>query len=131
MRPATCVAGDDWTFAASLMKAVAECHVEQEAVLLCVYDALMPPPLNAARSVTSVFGVALVLTPAGDGPRITLQWDAEAPRLTEPLHEPFRLLARSNPAARSLRLLEALARGGAHEFDMAYMDGRLRVCVAA
>jgi hypothetical protein len=43
----------------------------------------------------------------------------------------LRLLATSNPAARSLRLLEALARGGAHEFDLAYMDGRLRVTVTA
>jgi hypothetical protein len=131
MRPATCIACDDWTFAASLMKAVAECHIEQEAVLLCVYDSLMPPPLDAARSITSMFGVALVLAPGGPGPRITVKWDLAAPQRAEPLYAPFRLLAQGNPAARSLRLLEALARGGAHEFDLAYMDGRLLLTVAA
>jgi hypothetical protein len=130
-RPATCVACDDWTFAASLMKAVAECAIEQEPVLLCVYDALMPPPLDAARSITSVFGVALVLAPDGAGPRLGVQWDPMTPQQAQPSSPALRLLAASNPAARSLRLLEALAQGGAHAFDLAYMDGRLRVTVTA
>lgn len=127
VRPATCVACDDWTFAASLMKAVAECQVEREPVLLCVYDGLMPPPLDAARSVTSIFGVAFVLAPDGNGPRISIGWDSTAPAAPQPLQASLRLLALSNPAARSLRLLEALAQGGAHDFDLAYLDGRLHV----
>lgn len=127
IRPATCLACDDWTFAASLMKAVAECQIEREPVLLCVYDGLMPSPLDAARSVTSVFGVAFVLAPDGDGPRLGIRWDSTAPSAPQPLQASLRLLACSNPAARALRLLEAVAQGGVHEFDLAYLDGRLRV----
>jgi Beta-ketoacyl synthase, N-terminal domain len=127
VRPATCVACGDWTFAASLMKAVAECEIEREPVLLCVYDALMPAPLAAARPVTSVFGVALVLAPDGPGPRMTVQWDMAAATRSQPLLTSLRPLAETNPAARSLRLLEALAQGGDHAFDLAFLDGRLRV----
>ena len=129
-QPATCVAGDDWTFAASLMKAVAECQLERQPVLLCVYDGLMPPPLDVARSVTSVFGVALVLAPDGPGPALTVQWDPTPPTLARPLLPTLRLLANSNPAARSLRLLEALARRVPDIFDLAYLDGTLRVTLA-
>ena len=41
----------------------------------------------------------------------------------------LRDLARGNPAARMLRLLETLARGVADDFSMALLDGRVEVRV--
>ena len=43
----------------------------------------------------------------------------------------LRDLARGNPAARTLRLLEALARGAVDDFSMALLDGRVEVRVTA
>ena len=78
-RPATCLGGYDWTFGAALMKAVAECAVEREPVLLCVYDVPLPSPLDVKRPMTGPFGVALVLAPDGVGPRVSVGWDANFP----------------------------------------------------
>lgn len=129
MRPATCLGCHDWTFAASLMKAVAECEVEGEPVLLCVYDSPLPAPLDAIRPTVNVFGMALVLNPDGPGARVALRWEAEPAQDHAPLASNLRPLAASNPAARSLRLLECLARGGSHVFDVGLLDGRLAVSV--
>ena len=129
-RPATCLGGHDWSFGCALMKAAAECAVEQEPVLLCVYDAPLPSSVGAKRPTGCVFGAALVLVPTGAGPRLTVQWDATAATRSEPLTPDLRGLAASNPAARSLRLLEALARGGSDVFDVALLDGSLGVTTA-
>ncbi len=152
-RPATCLGCFDWTFAGALMKAVAECAAEREPVLLCVYDVPMPSPLDAKRVMGSVFGVALVLAPGGSGPRITVEWRSEAdpapleggvdarpasqdggvaplpPPASGNAGEELRLLARTNPAARALPLLQLLARGEFGSLDAALLDGTLRVTV--
>ena len=127
--PATCLGCHDWTFGACLMTAVAQCAAERTPVLLCVYDVPMPPPLDAKRPVGCVFGAALVLAADGEGPRIALRWSADAGG-SEPLSADLRPIAASNPAARSLRLLEALARGTSDAFDVALLDGRLRVTLS-
>jgi hypothetical protein len=98
-------------------------------VLLCVYDVPMPPPLDAARQIGSVFGVAMVLVPDGAGPRIGLRWTMEAATRDAPLNPDLRPLALTNPAGRSLRMLEALARGQSDSFDLALLDGSLAVTV--
>ena len=109
------------------MKAVAECAVEQEPVLLCVYDVPLLPPLSASRPMGAVFGMALVLVPDGSGPRLGLEWQVEAASRAEPINPALRGLAATNPAARSLRLLESLSRGGSDAFDVALLDGCLAV----
>ena len=73
-RPATCLGCYDWTFGAALMKAVAECAAEREPVLLCLYDAPMPSPLDVKRPTTGLFGAAVVLAPDGRGPRVGVSW---------------------------------------------------------
>ena len=50
--------------------------------------------------------------------------DSETPHLAA-----LRDLARGNPAARTLRLLESLALGVVDEFSMALLDGRVEVRV--
>ena len=71
-----------------------------------------------------------MLTPDGAGPRLSIDWQMEPATRSEPLSPCLRDLAASNPAARSLRLLEALARGGSDAFDVALLDGCLAVTIA-
>jgi hypothetical protein len=159
-RPATCLGGYDWTFGGALMKAVAECAVEQEPVLLCVYDVPLPAPLDVKRPMTGPFGVALVLAPDGAGPRVSVAWDATTMPLPsregwQPVRphgqtgderacgtpppgplpqgegQAWRLLSTGNPAARALPLLEMLARGESGILRVPILDGALLVTVTA
>ncbi len=129
-RPATCLGGHDWTFGAALMKAVAECAAEREPVLLCVYDVPMPAPLDASRPTEGVFGAALVLVPEGRGPTVSVAWAGHDGERKPPLSLGLHALAAGNPAARALRLLEILARGGGGRFALPLLDGTLLVTVA-
>lgn len=130
-RPATCLGGHDWTFGAALMKAVAECSVEQAPVLLCLYDVPMPPPLDAKRPTATVFGAAFVLVPSGPGPRIAVEWDGSTVQDDGPQIAGLAALASGNPAARSLRLLEVLAAGRGGGLRVPLLDGGLHVRVTA
>lgn len=132
-QPATVLGCHDSTFAASLLKAAAEVHAEGQPVLLCLYDVPLPEPLGRLRPTCAPFGAGLVLAPPGEGGmwRLRVGHDpappdpgADLPR--DPALHP---LARGNPAARALRLLEVLARGGADEVHVPYLDGRLTVAV--
>jgi hypothetical protein len=139
-QPTNCIASHDATAATALLKAVAEIETERRPVLLCVYDVPLPAPLDASRPTSGSFGAGLVLTPE-HGPNALAQLvvrydgtpptpDSEMPRLPS-----LRELARGNPAARMLRLLETLALGVADDFSMALLDGcvevRVRPCSTA
>lgn len=134
LQPIDCIACHDSTFSAALLKAMAQVVVEDRAVLLCVYDLPIPGPLGLKRETSCAFGAALVLSPgaqdAGWG-RIASSYEAAraepegaAPRL--PVLRPLFL---GNAAAHALRLLEALARGEPDSFNLAFLDGRLRIDV--
>lgn len=133
-QPATCLGCHDWTWAASLLKAMADVAADGEPVLLCCYDHPLPPPLAVLRPTTAAFGVGLVLAPFGVGtPMATVRVgygaspparDARAPRNTA-LHG----LSAGNPIAQSLRLLETLALGTADEHAVPYLDGRLDIAL--
>lgn len=133
-RPVTCLGGHDGTFAAALLKAAAEARVEQEPVLLCAYDVPLPEPLASRRPTSAVFGVGLVLTPGQTSTSMAglrVAYEASQPSLEEgaPRLPALRALSRSNPAARSLRLLEALASGEADAFRSEFAGGALRIQV--
>jgi hypothetical protein len=129
-----CVACHDSTAAAALLKAVAEVRTECRPLLLCVYDLPLPAPLDGSRPTMGSFGAGFVLAPESDHSdlaRLTIRYggtppapDSGAPRL-----ETLLGLARGNPAARMLRLLETLALGVADDFSMALLDGRVEVKV--
>ena len=102
------------TFPASLLNAMAQVHCEKRAVLLVVCDLPFPAPLNSVCHVGAPFGFAMVLAPADANSgvaRMSVGYrsgavSAEiAPRVAE-----LRELAKLNPAARALPLLEHLAR---------------------
>jgi hypothetical protein len=95
----------------------------------------MPAPLDAKRHLVASFGVGLVLVPAdgaGGLGRIEVRFVPEAASADAgaPCQPALRALARGNPAAQSLRLLESLARRAADRHALAYLDGRLDVAVA-
>ena len=131
-QPATCLGCDDVTMGTALLKAIAEIGAERRPLLLCVYDAPMPPPLAAKRPTGGRFAAGFVLAPEDDGralARLGARYVAEpAPDgAGEPDAPALRELSRANPAARSLRLLQALARGETDRFPVALLDGRLEV----
>lgn len=126
-RPATCLGCHDQTFGMALMKAMAECLTEREPVLMVVYDWPFPSPLAAARPIGEAFGMALVLAPDGDGPRLSVDWRAGAACI--PDRQPVFGCLAANPAARALPLLSALAHDGPGEVDVALLDGHLAVAV--
>jgi len=104
----------DDSFAAGLLEAVTVVCTERCPVLLVAYDLAVPAPLSQARPITTGFAAALVLAPSTDASpavmRIRLEECADEPScLDHPDLEQVRL---DNPAARSLPLLTAIARGG-------------------
>ncbi len=133
-QPATCVGCHDATMGAALLKAMAEVEVERVPLLLCVYDASMPPPLAARRPTEGAFAAGFVLTPDDNGNALAL---LDARYVADPAPDGageldaagLRELSRANPAARSLRLLQALARGEADRFSVELLDGYLEIGV--
>lgn len=130
----TCLACHDSTAASALLSAMAEIHAQRRPLLLCIYDVPLPAPLNAKRPTCGSFGAGFVLVPQG-GPsalaHLAIGYEgAPAPAGGDMPHlVPLRDLARGNAAARTLRLLEALARGAVDDFSMALLDGRVTVRV--
>ena len=125
-QPATCLGAHDWTWAASLLKAVVEVAAERQPVLLCCYDHPLPSPLDVLRPTAAPFGAGLVLAPDGDGPVLRLALGEGGAR-PDTLGPALDALAAGNAAARALPLLAALARGGAGTHRLAYLDGHLVV----
>lgn len=92
----------DWSFAQGLLKAAAECVVENAPVLFVAYDLPIPGPIGKVRITHNTFGCAFVLVPqARQGAvcklDITHAPGAAAQDTTLPLQ--LAELARSNPAA--------------------------------
>jgi len=113
----------DGSFAAGLLEGLAQVRVDGAATLLVAYDTDYPEPLRHVRPIADAFGVALVLAPeksertlARIEARLT---DAGALTFADADLEALRL---SNPAARALPLLEALARGTASRVVLDYLD---------
>lgn len=106
----------DDSFGAGLLEAAVTATAEAMPVLLIAYDLAAPPPLQAKRPIAVPFAVALLLHPgAGSGrhPDIGLQRATDDGEGDSVLADPaLEQLRRSNPAARSLPLLQALASRG-------------------
>lgn len=133
-QPATCLGCHDWTWAAALLKAMADVAADGEPVLLCCYDHPLPPPLAALRPTTAAFGIGLVLAPpASDGAFATIRVgygsEPPAPDASAPRNPALHALAAGNAIAQSLRLLESLALGVTDEHAVAYLDGRLDISI--
>jgi len=129
---ATSLGCHDATFAAALLKAVADLRVEGKPVMLCLYDAPFPEPLASARPITAAFAAGLVLAAEPDGRelmRIDIGYRAAPPDpvIEAPLQSALHALWRGNPAARALRMLEHIARGAAGVACAGLLDGRIDI----
>ncbi len=122
--PSSVLSAYDGSFAAGLIEAFGLLACEPGPVLLIAYDHPYPSPLAEKRPLGPPFAVALLLTPpaGGAGPRLTLRGIDSAPadRLEDAPLESLRL---GVPAARSLPLLDVLARGGVGRVALEYLDG--------
>jgi hypothetical protein len=131
LRPITCIACHDWTFSAGLLQSYASCVVSGEPVLFCVYDAPVPPPLGNGRPTSAPFAAAFVLCPqARDGAlgRLQLSFEPGAVAIDDalPAGAALQELAGTSAAARSLRLIQALALHHADSFSLSLADDRVR-----
>ncbi|MGH7041637.1 MAG: beta-ketoacyl synthase chain length factor, partial [Acetobacteraceae bacterium] len=145
--PVTCLSGHDGSFAAGLLRAAAEVCGTCEPVLLVAYDLPVPEPMTVLCGTRFAFATALVLAPVVgvSSPPAPASLPALMPTLAGlvvafvaapappdrvlPRRSGLHDLAAANPAARSLRLLEALATGRADRLSLPLFDGRVDVGV--
>jgi hypothetical protein len=121
----------DASFGAGLLEALAQTAVDGTESLLIACDTTYPDPLRKARPIPDELGVGLLLAPqrsAQSLARIAVALSTEpADRLDDPALEQLRTAI---PAARSLPLLRAIARGEASALVLDYLEGsRLAVQV--
>lgn len=125
--PATTLCGHDASFTVGLLDVAAQVTVDRRAVALIAYDLPYPEPLGAARPMMAGFGAALVLAPEETErtlARLSVALVADAGPPT-PMRDPaFEALRRGNPAARSLPLLAALARGREESVALEHIAGK-------
>jgi hypothetical protein len=131
--PSTSLACRDASFAAGLLEAACQAAADDRAVALIAYDHPYPQPLHAVRPILGDFGVALVLAREASGrshAALDVEFvpgDAQATPMADAALEALR---QGIPAARSLALLSALARGSAEIVILDYGAGsHLRLAV--
>jgi hypothetical protein len=115
----------DASFAAGLLEALVQIRIDETAVLLIAYDADYPEPIRARRPIPDAFGVALLLTPIptkGSLARISAELST-APAVLLP-DTRLEALRAQVPAARSLPLLQMLARGEPGTVVIDYLEER-------
>ena len=130
--PSSVLCAYDASFGAGLLEAITQTVVDDTATLLIASDTTYPDPLRKARPIPDEFGVGMVLAPRrGDRTlaRISVALtNAAADRLGDAALEQLRLAI---PAARSLPLLCAIARGAEASMVLDYLHGtRLALQVA-
>lgn len=111
--PSTAISAWDHSLSVGLLEAVSMVIVEQRDTLLVAYDLPAPQPLLDKRAVNNAFGVALLLTRTPTQALARMCWkdgNGDESTLTDRGLEELRL---SNPAARVLPLLSALASSAA------------------
>ncbi|WP_347262548.1 beta-ketoacyl synthase chain length factor, partial [Rudaea sp.] len=121
MASSTALSAGRATFAAGLLEAAVMAASEAKPALYVAFDVAATGPLAAVIDCDAPFGVAFVLAPAAARPiaRLRLQLRGDAAAELAPLPAALHALRERNPAAASLPLLAALARGEAAGFDFA------------
>ena len=132
--PSTSLCVYDASFTAGLLEAATQVAVERKTVALIAHDQPYPQPLHAARPIGEKFAVALILAPAASRrslATVEVRFAPAARTETRMSSDQLETVRAGNPAARSLPLLAALARGARDDVALAYLDGcHLSVTVA-
>jgi hypothetical protein len=132
-RPAsTSLCAYDGSFSSGLLEAATQTLSANAAVLLIAYDTPYPEPLHTVRPIASSMGVAMILTPQRTTATLaTLHLSLEKAMPTRISDEALESLRINVPAARSLPLLQAVAKsskGGVEELVLEYFDNQ-QLCV--
>lgn len=129
--PSVSLSAFEGTAAAGLLEAALQLADQPDSpLLLVIYDVATKPPLFASRPIPQAFACAFLLSADGGAENTALEmsWldeSAQESRLPEPL-ESLRL---SNPAARSLPLLHALANQETTQIILPAAQGQLAVSI--
>jgi hypothetical protein len=123
-RPSTSIASRNGSFAAGLLEAATQVCCTDQPCLVLAYDMPYPGPIGKIRHLHSSFGVALVLshtrTPSTMAQLSLSLCDTAGPST---LQDPgLRTLESGNPAARSLSLLQALAKATWNTVILEYLE---------
>lgn len=122
-RFSTSIAAGDVSFAMGLMEAAGVAALERQPVLLVAYDYPLPPALAGRGYVDRPFAVALLFELNASERLATLSFSLQTGAAeAAPLPEPLQPLREANPAAASLPLLRALARGEAARLTLPTRD---------
>jgi 3-oxoacyl-(acyl-carrier-protein) synthase len=129
MRNSVSLSAFDGTFGAGLQEAATIVAGDAAPVLLVAYDGPAPVPLLAKRPVPVGFAVALLCAPlADDRPLARLVVLSRATEGESEISDPnLEALRVSNPAARSLPLLQAIAGGAPSRVNLPAGSGLLTV----
>lgn len=124
MAASTSVCAYDATFAAGLLEAATQAAATGAPCMLVAFDTPYPEPLHALRPIPFAMGVGMLLNPhrtASSRACLTLApSSAEVSIMSDAALESLR---QSIPAARSLPLLECLAKGRTGSLVIDYLDG--------
>jgi Beta-ketoacyl synthase, N-terminal domain len=106
----TSISALDDSFIVGLAEAMSFCQQEQQPVLFAAYDISPPEPLLEKRKVLHDFGIAFLLTPTPDSKTLAKLDISTTSQTIETQSNPqLAFLRETNPAARSLPLLENLS----------------------
>ncbi len=120
----TSLSAYDGSFAAGLLEAATQVLNSGESCLLLAYDSPYPGPLSAVRGIPYPFGAAMVLgAGAAAGTLATLDLSLGRRDATRMVDGALETMRSSVPAARSLPLLQCLARGNNERITLDYLDG--------
>ncbi len=110
--PSSSLSAYEDSFCMGLLEAISLCQTEHLPTLLVTYDIKPPYPLSEKRLIPLEFGVAFLLNPIRSPKSIAqLKLSALGENVTASVASPeLEVIRLSNPAARSLPLLEMLAR---------------------
>jgi hypothetical protein len=123
--PSSSLCCHDDSFAAGLLEAAVQATVTREAVALIAYDVQYPPPLSRVRPIAAPFATALVLAPVPTAAAHACIEMILRPKIGVPSvmgASALEALRTGTPAARSLPLLEALARQSEAELNLNYLS---------
>jgi hypothetical protein len=111
--PSTSLCAFDASFGAGLLDAAAQATVDGRPVTLTVYDLPYPEPLHGVRPIAGLFAAAMVLTPhptTRTFAAVGISTGRSCQAVTQMDDSGLERLRKSNPAARALPLLAAIAR---------------------
>lgn len=125
--PSSSISAGHYTFAVSLVEAACYTLTSEVPILLVAYDLPAPYPLDKLTGVTQIFALAFLISSQPNAAsvcqcRLELTNNKVNPCINpciNPMLEPLRL---SNPAARSLPLLELIAANETASIHLPYSE---------